>query len=76
MNHDELKFGLIRLLFPCAYFGLGAFYSYYGIYVLGHYEPKFGQWRSFQISLAIYRVPDASGFAELLDRPDMVKNRA
>ena len=42
MDHDELKFGLIRLLFPCAYFGLGAFYSYYGIYVLGHYEPKAG----------------------------------
>ena len=52
MDHDELKFGLIRLLFPCVYFGLAAFYSYYGIYVLGYYQPKFGQWRSFQISLA------------------------
>jgi hypothetical protein len=53
MNHDEPKFWPITLLFPCGYFGLAAFYSYYGIYVLGHYEPtKLGQWGSFQISLA------------------------
>ena len=76
MDHDELKFGLITLLFPCVYFGLAAFYSYYGIYVLGNYEPKFGQWRSFQISLAII------GFLTLLASLsywiglDMVKNRA
>lgn len=53
MNHDKPNFWLILLLFPCVYFGLAAFYSYYGIYVLGHYEPKFGQWRTFQISLAV-----------------------
>jgi len=53
MGHDELEFGHITLLFPCVYFGLAAFYSYYGIYVLGHYEStKLGQWGSFQISLA------------------------
>src|SRR5262245_66624278 len=53
MNHNELKFGLITLLFPCVYFGLAAFYSCFDIYVLGHYEPTtLGQWGSFQISLA------------------------
>jgi hypothetical protein len=60
MNHDELKFGLIPLLFPCIYFGLAAFYSYFDIYVLGNYEPKDGQWGSFQISLWIF------GFMTLL----------
>jgi len=29
MNHDELKFGLIPLPYPCIYFGLAAFYSYF-----------------------------------------------
>jgi len=53
MNRDNPNFWLILLLFPCVYFGLAAFYSYYGIYVLGHYEPTIlGQWGSFQISLA------------------------
>src|SRR5262245_37890396 len=53
MNHNELKFGLITLLFPCVYFGLSAFYSCFDIYVLGNYEPTIlGQWGSFQISLA------------------------
>ncbi len=53
MNHDKPNFWLILLLFPCVYYGLAAFYSYYGIYVLGHYEPTIlGQWGSFQISLA------------------------
>jgi hypothetical protein len=53
MNDDKPNFWLILLLFPCVYFGLAAFYSYYGIYVLGHYEPTIlGQWGSFQISLA------------------------
>jgi len=53
MNHDKPNFWLILLLFPCVYFGLAAFYSYYGIYALGHYEPTIlGQWGSFQISLA------------------------
>jgi hypothetical protein len=52
MNHDEQKSELIPLLFPSIYFGLAAFYSYYGIYALGHYEPYLlGQWGSFQISL-------------------------
>src|SRR5262245_17215852 len=60
MNHDEPKFGLIRLLFPCIYFGLAAFYSLFDIYVLGNYEPKDGQWGSFQISLWIF------GFMTLL----------
>jgi hypothetical protein len=60
MNHDELKFGLIRLLFPSLYFGLSAFYSCFDIYVLGNYEPKDGQWGSFQISLGIF------GFMTLL----------
>jgi len=54
MNHDELKFGLIRLLFPSIYFGLSAFYSCFDIYALGNYEPKDGQWGSFQISLGIF----------------------
>jgi hypothetical protein len=53
MNHDKPNFWLILLLFPSVYFGLAAFYSYYGIYVLGHYEPNIlGQLGSFQISLA------------------------
>src|SRR5262245_46335790 len=53
MNHDKPSFRLILLLFPCVYFGLAAFYSYYDIYVLGHYEPTiFGRLGSFQISLA------------------------
>src|SRR5215831_10972922 len=60
MNHEEQKFGLIPLLFPCIYFGLAAFYSYFDIYVLGNYEPKDGQWGSFQISLWIF------GFMTLL----------
>jgi hypothetical protein len=42
MNHDELKFGHITLLFPCVYFGLAAFYSLFDIYALGNYEPKAG----------------------------------
>lgn len=54
MNHDELQSEPVMLLFPCVYFGLAAFYSYYGIYMLGHYEPTIlGQLGSFQISLAI-----------------------
>ena len=53
MNHDELQSEPVMLLFPCVYFGLAAFYSYYGIYMLGHYEPTIlGQLGSFQISLA------------------------
>jgi|SRR5262245_3362389 len=53
MNHNKPNFWPILQLFPCVYFGLAAFYSYYGIYVLGHYEPTtLGQWGSFQISLA------------------------
>jgi hypothetical protein len=53
MNHDKPYFWPILLVFPCVYYGLAAFYSYYGIYVLGHYEPNvLGQWGSFQISLA------------------------
>jgi hypothetical protein len=54
MNHDEQDIEFITLLFPCVYFGLAAFYSLFDIYVLGNYEPKDGQWGSFQISLAIY----------------------
>ena len=53
IDHDELKFGLIPLLFPCVYFGLAAFYSLFDIYALGNYEPKDGQWGSFKFSLAI-----------------------
>jgi hypothetical protein len=53
MNDDKLNFWLILWLFPLAYFAAAAFYSYYEIYELGHYEPKSGQWGSFQISLAI-----------------------
>jgi len=60
MNHDKLKFWLVLLLFPCVYVGFAAFYAYCDIYVLGHYEPKSGQWGSFQISLAIF------GFMTLL----------
>jgi len=48
MNHDELEFGLITLLFPSIYFGLSAFYSCFDIYVLGNYEPKDGQWGHFK----------------------------
>ncbi|MGE0128700.1 MAG: hypothetical protein AB7U82_11530 [Blastocatellales bacterium] len=60
MNHDKLNFWLILLLFPCVYFGLAAFYTYYEIYVRGNYERKDGQLNSFLISLAIY------GFMTLL----------
>jgi len=52
MNHDKPNFWLILLLFPCVYYGLAAFYFYYDIYMLGHYEPHIlGQLGSFQISL-------------------------
>ena len=54
MDHDEQDFEFTTLLFPCVYFGLAAFYSLFEIYALGNYEPKDGQWGSFQISLAIY----------------------
>jgi len=52
MNHDKLKFWLIPSLFPIVYYELAVSYSYYGIFALGHYEPKFGQWISFQIAVA------------------------
>lgn len=52
MNYDKQKFWLILLLFPFVYCGLAASYSYYDIFALGHYEPKFGQWGSFQLELA------------------------
>lgn len=38
MNHDELKFGLITLLFPCIYFGLAAFYSFFFLFLPGFYR--------------------------------------
>jgi hypothetical protein len=50
MNHDKLKFWLILFLFPIVYYGIAVSYSYYGIFALGHYEPKFGQWITFQIA--------------------------
>jgi len=60
MNPDKSDSWGILSLFPLVYYGLAASYSFCRIFALGDYEPKDGQWGSFQIELLIH------GFATFL----------
>jgi len=53
MNPDKSDSWGILSLFPLVYYGLAASYSFCRIFALGDYEPKDGQWGSFQIELLI-----------------------
>ncbi|HEX5086103.1 MAG TPA: hypothetical protein VFY40_29055, partial [Blastocatellia bacterium] len=62
MNSDKPDTWGILSLFPLVYYGLLASYSLFHIFALGRYEPKDGQWGSFQMELLINGVATCVSF--------------